>query len=74
MAVLSVIAHRPLARVPENAMKLGVALILSSFGTFWIVEGLGVEWAGSELAVLYIAAAYSIASFVAVRLLARSAA
>ena len=71
VAVLGMIVQRPLARVPENAMKLGVGLVLSSFGTFWVVEGLGVGWPGSELAVLYIAAAYSMASLVAVRLLAR---
>jgi len=71
VAVLGVIVHRPLARVPENAMKLGIGLLLSSFGTFWVVEGLGSEWPGSELAVLYIAAAYSAVVLVSVRLLAR---
>lgn len=73
VTLLGAIVHRPLSRVPENAMKLGVGLVLSSFGTFWVVEGLGVEWPGSELAVLYIVAIFSIASFVAVRLLARTA-
>jgi Ca2+/H+ antiporter, TMEM165/GDT1 family len=73
VAVLGLIVHRPLSRVPENAMKLGVGILLSSFGTFWVVEGLGVEWPGSELAVLYIAAAYSMASLAAVRLLTRPA-
>jgi uncharacterized membrane protein len=73
VALLGVIVHRPLARVPENAMKLGVGVLLSSFGAFWVVEGFGGEWPGSELAVLYIAAAYSAAALVAVRLLARPA-
>ena len=73
VGLLGVIVHRPLARVPENAMKLGVGLLLSSFGTFWIVEGLGGEWLGSELAVLYVGAAYSAATLVAVRLFARAA-
>ena len=73
VALLGLIVHRPLARVPENAMKLGVGLLLSSFGTFWIFEGLGLEWPGGELAVLYIAAVYSIVALVAVRLLARTA-
>lgn len=73
VAFLGVIVHRPLTRVPENAMKLGVGILLSSFGTFWVVEGLGGEWPGSELAVFYVAAAYSVAVLVAVRLLARPA-
>jgi uncharacterized membrane protein len=72
VAVVGVIVHRPLARIPENAMKLGVGVLLSSFGTFWVVEGLGFEWPASELAVAYIAAAYSVATLVLVRLLARS--
>jgi uncharacterized membrane protein len=72
VALIGVIVHRPLSRVPENALKLGVGLLLSSFGTFWVVEGLGGEWPGSELAVLYIAAAYSVATFLIVRLMVRS--
>jgi Ca2+/H+ antiporter, TMEM165/GDT1 family len=71
--LLGVVLHRPLSRVPENAMKLGVGLLLSSFGTFWVVEGLGSEWPGSEFAVLYIAAAYFVATLAAIRLLARQA-
>jgi uncharacterized membrane protein len=36
------VVHRPLARVPENTLKYVVGLMLSSFGVFWLVEGLGV--------------------------------
>ena len=73
VTLLGVIVHRPLSRVPENAMKLGVGVLLSSFGTFWVVEGLGGEWPGSEFAVLYITAAYSVAALLVVRLLASPA-
>ena len=73
VALLGLVVHRPLSRVPENTMKLGVGLLLSSFGTFWVVEGLGVEWPGSEFALLYVAAAYSIAALLVVRLLAHPA-
>jgi Ca2+/H+ antiporter, TMEM165/GDT1 family len=72
VALLGAIVHRPLTRVPENVLKLGVGVLLSSFGTFWVVEGFGVEWPGSEFAVLYVAAAYSVAVLLIVRLLARS--
>jgi hypothetical protein len=48
-------------------------VLLSSFGTFWVVEGLGSEWPGSEFAVLYITAAYSVAALLVVRLLASPA-
>ena len=70
VALLGVVVHHPLSRVPENTMKFGVGLLLSSFGTFWVVEGLGGEWPGSEFAVLYIAATYYVAALLTVRLLA----
>jgi uncharacterized membrane protein len=72
VALLGTVVHRPLTRVPENLLKLGVGVLLSSFGTFWVVEGLGVEWPGSEFAVLYVAAAYSAAVLLILWLLARS--
>jgi uncharacterized membrane protein len=36
-----IVVRRPLAMVPENAMKYVVGLLLSSFGVFWVVEGIG---------------------------------
>ena len=51
--VLTGIAVRaPLARVPENAMKFAVGIMLTSFGTFWGAEGAGVSWPGSDAALL----------------------
>ncbi len=43
--------HRQLSGVPENAMKMGVGLMLVSFGTFWAGEGVHVDWPGSDLAI-----------------------
>src|SRR5215212_9939648 len=73
VALLGLIVHRPLTRIPENTLKLGVGLLLSSFGTFWLVEGLGVEWPGSELAILGITAAYLLVTLLIIYLLSRSA-
>ena len=58
--VAGVLARRPLSRVPENTLKFAVGLLLTTFGTFWVVEGLGVfsdgaeslEWPGGDLALL----------------------
>ncbi|MGN6551533.1 MAG: COG4280 domain-containing protein [Pararhizobium sp.] len=44
--------HKPLARVPENALKFVVGIMLSSFGVFWTGEGLGIRWPGSDLALV----------------------
>jgi uncharacterized membrane protein len=48
--------HRPLSRVPENALKFGVGVVIVSFGIFWLGEGLGLAWPGGDLAVVAIIA------------------
>jgi len=55
LVTLTGIAVRaPLARVPENWMKFGVGVMLTSFGTFWGAEGAGVDWPGGDAALLVI--------------------
>src|SRR5205807_4652413 len=55
VVVLTGIAvHAPLARVPENAMKFAVGVMLTSFGTFWRAEGAGAHWPGGDAALLAI--------------------
>ena len=39
---IGALAHRPLADVPQNTIKFAVGLLLTTFGTFWAVEGLGL--------------------------------
>jgi uncharacterized membrane protein len=46
--------HAPLARVPENAMKFLVGVMLTSFGIFWGTEGAGATWPGGDGALLAI--------------------
>jgi len=43
--------------------------MLSTFGTFWAAEGAGVEWPGTDLAIVGILAVYCAASFGYVQLL-----
>jgi uncharacterized membrane protein len=70
-------AHRPLARVPQNTIKFAVGLLLSTFGTFWAVEGLGwfseagesIEWQGGDVALVVLLAAWSAFSWAAIRVL-----
>jgi Ca2+/H+ antiporter, TMEM165/GDT1 family len=72
-----VAAHRPLARVPQNTIKFAVGLLLSTFGTFWAVEGLGVfkaqseslEWPGGDAALLALLALWCGLSWLAIRVL-----
>jgi len=43
--------RRPLSRVPENTLKLIVGVMLTSFGTFWVGEGVGIDWPGDDAAL-----------------------
>lgn len=62
VVVLGLFLHRPLANVPENALKFGVGVLLAAFGTFWVGEGLGMEWPGEDWAILALIALFLIAS------------
>ena len=48
--------HRPLSRVPENTLKFGVGVMLTSFGMFWTVEGAGVTWPGNDAFIVVLIA------------------
>jgi uncharacterized membrane protein len=60
--VAGVVVASPLARVPENALKYIVGVLLTSYGTFWAAEGLGAEWWHGDLSILWIAAGYLVVS------------
>src|SRR5712692_4529998 len=71
VAIAGFVLHRPLARVPENALKFAVGVMLSAFGVFWTGEGLGVAWPGADLAIVAFAALFLLAGLVAVPLARR---
>jgi uncharacterized membrane protein len=52
--LLGIALHRPLALVPENTLKFAVGVLLSTFGIFWVGEGLGYPWPGADLSILMI--------------------
>jgi uncharacterized membrane protein len=72
VAALGFALRTPLARVPENALKLIVGVSLTAFGTFWGAEGVGASWPGGEgalpvLIVLVLVAALLIARHLRLR-------
>jgi uncharacterized membrane protein len=74
---IGAVAHKPLASVPQNTIKFAVGLLLSTFGTFWAVEGLGVfadgseslAWPGGDAALLALLAIWAGFAWTAIRLL-----
>jgi uncharacterized membrane protein len=69
--VLVVIAgaavHRPLSRIPENALKFVVGVLLSAFGTFWFGEGAGLAWPGADWSLGGLIAVYLAVALIGVR-------
>jgi uncharacterized membrane protein len=51
VAVVGLLVARQLSEVPENTIKTVVGVMLTSFGVFWVGEGAGVHWPGSDLAI-----------------------
>ena len=65
---LGLLIHKPLTRVPENTLKYIVGLLLSSFGIFWLGEGLHCEWPRQDLAIIGLFLILSATSFIGVKL------
>jgi uncharacterized membrane protein len=66
VVVAGVAVRAPLARVPENAMKFAVGVMLTSFGMFWGAEGAGASWPGGDAALLVIIPSTLLASLLMV--------
>jgi uncharacterized membrane protein len=69
VATVGVLIRTPLSRVPENAMKFTVGLMLTTFGIFWGAEGTGVTWPGGEVALLGVLGFVGLSSLALVRAL-----
>jgi uncharacterized membrane protein len=69
VGLVAVAVRHPLSRVPENSLKFAVGLLLVTFGTFWVGEGIGLHWLGDDLALLWLLGVYVLSSWLAVRYL-----
>lgn len=56
VTAVGAIVSKQLSSVPENTIKLVVGVMLTSFGLFWVGEGFGVHWPGSDLFLLVLIA------------------
>jgi uncharacterized membrane protein len=69
--VVGALVQQPLSRVPENAMKFAVGVMLATFGTFWSGEGPGMAWPGGDAALLGILVLLTLVSLGLVAVLRR---
>jgi len=49
-------------RIPRSLLQLVVGTLLTSFGTFWSLEGLGVNWPQSDLDIVALLVLYGLAA------------
>lgn len=70
--IAGMVVHAPLTRVPENTLKFGVGVMLTSFGIFWGAEGAGVAWPGADASILGVIAFVIVTSFGLVALARRA--
>ena len=69
--IAGMIVHAPLTRVPENTLKFGVGVMLTSFGIFWAAEGAGIAWPAADASILGVIAFVIATSFALVALARR---
>ncbi len=73
VVILGAIVRGPLSRVPENALKFVVGVLLSGFGSFWLGEGMGIAWPGDDWSILALVGSFLIVALAGVRLCTRAA-
>lgn len=73
VASIGVALHRPLARLPENAIKFAVGVLTCAFGLFWIGKGIRIEWPGDDWSIVALAVVILAGAAAAIRLTRRQA-
>lgn len=63
------ILHGYLIKVPDVLLKLSAGILLLSFGTFWLGEGLGFDWFIEDWALFILVGVYSLIAALVIRLL-----
>ena len=56
---LGLTVRRAVSRIPRSLLQLIVGILLTSFGTFWSLEGIGVDWPGGDVAIIGLIGTYA---------------
>jgi uncharacterized membrane protein len=59
VVIAAILVRQPFGRIPENTMKFVVGVMLVTFGTFWLGEGLGITWQLGDAMLPILAAGYA---------------
>lgn len=60
--------HHVVNRIPRSLLQLVVGIMLTTFGTFWSLEGLGIEWPARDGAILGLLVLYILTAAVYITL------
>jgi uncharacterized membrane protein len=69
VSTAGVVVARQLSRVPENAMKTGVGVLLVTYGTFWTGEGLKITWPGNDVMLFVFVVLYAFVTWLLILLM-----
>jgi len=70
VAALGGMLRRPLAKVPENAIKFIVGAATLSFGTYWVLAALGYRWPLGDFTLAALFGFYVLGGLALIRLYA----
>ena len=68
VGALGIAVKNSVTRIPRSVLQLIVGVMLTTFGTFWALEGLGVEWPFGDAAIVGLLALYAATATVYVAL------
>ena len=58
IGVAGAVVYSWVAQIPRSLLQLAVGILLTTFGTFWAVEGIGVDWPASDASILGLLVVY----------------
>ncbi len=64
VVILGLALRTPLSKIPENALKMIVGVMLTSLGTLWTGEGMGIVWPLGDWAVIGMAGVFAVTTAV----------